>query len=409
MTKPLEGVVVVDLTAALAGPYATFLLAGLGARVIKVENPRGGDPVRLHAPYVGSDGVSMARDTGDSVSLPFLSRGRGKESVTLDLKHEEAPRVFADLVRNADVVVENFSRGTADRLGVGYEAARAANPRIVYCAISGFGAVGSPGEDKAYDSIIQGLSGIMLVSGEPEDPPVKIGMPIADLTAPLFGVIGILSALRQRETTGEGQFVDVSMLGVLTSLVASEAWEAVESAGIPTRTGNSVQRLAPFGIFRTSDGWAAICAPLDDAFERLCTAIGRPHLTTDERFATHQARVSNFRELDRELEAWTCERTAAEVVSTLKAANVAVGEVREPKDAVRDPRLVAREETLQLSHPEHGLVEGAYGPGVPIVFSASERTFGEPPILGQHNESVYAELAGYSLERIAQLTERGVI
>ena len=191
--KPLEGITVVDLTAALAGPYATFLLAALGARVIKVENPRGGDRVRSHPPFAGEDGVAIRRAATPTCRVPFLSRGRGKESVTLDLKHPDGPGVFLDLVRGADVVVENFSRGTADRLGIGYEACRAANPRIVYCAISGFGAEGPPGDDKAYDTVIQALSGIMMLSGEEGDPPVKIGMPFADLVSPLFGLIGILS------------------------------------------------------------------------------------------------------------------------------------------------------------------------------------------------------------------------
>jgi CoA:oxalate CoA-transferase len=407
VSKALEGVTVIDLTTALAGPYGTFLLAALGARVIKVENPRGGDNVRHHAPYVTSEGVTMA-PSDDTVSLPFLSRGRGKESVTLDLKHPEGPRIFADLVRNADVVVENYASGVADRLGVGYEAARAANPRIVYCAISGFGA-DDAGAEKAYDTIIQGLSGIMLVSGLPGDPPVKIGMAIADLTAPLFGVIGILGALQQRERTGEGQFVDVSMLGALTSLVASEAWEAVAEAGIPVRTGISVQRLAPFGIFRAADGWVSICAPLDDAFRRLCGAMGRAELAEDPRFATHGGRVQRFRELDAEIEAWTSRLTVAEATRTLRGADVAVGEVREPKDAVRDPRVLARGETMRLAHPVHGEIDGAYGPGLPVRFSAADVELRPPPLLGEHNESVYRELAGYDEAELARLAAAGAI
>ena len=407
--KPLADVTVVDLTGALAGPYATFLLAALGARVIKVEHPRAGDRVRSHPPFAGEDGITMQRRSDTDLSLPFLSRGRGKESVTLDLKHPEGPGVFADLVRAADVVVENFSRGTADRLGVGYEACRTVNPRIVYCAISGFGAEGPAGDDKAYDTVIQALSGIMMLSGEEEDPPVKIGMPFADLVSPLFGLIGILAALRVRDATGEGQFVDVSMLGAVTSLVASEPFELLERLGIPARTGNSTIRLTPFGIFRTEDGHVAICATNDHECARLFTAMGQPALLENEHFATVPARVANFREVETAVEAWTSSLPTSAVVAELTAAGVAAAPVREPREAVRDGEVLRRGETAPLRHPGHGVVEDAYGPGLPIIFSRSETELGPPPYLGEHNERVYTEVAGYSAARVADLRSRGVI
>jgi len=407
--KPLEGITVVDVTAALAGPYATFLLAALGARVVKVENPRGGDRVRSHPPFAGENGVSFRRAADTDLSVPFLSRGRGKESVTLDLKHADGPGVFLDLVRGADVVVDNFSRGTADRLGIGYAACSGANPRIVYCAISGFGAEGPTGEDKAYDTVIQALSGIMMLSGEEGDPPVKIGMPFADLISPLYGLIGILAALRVRDATGAGQFVDVSMLGAVTSLVASEPFELLERFGIPARTGNSTIRLTPFGIFRTADGHMAICATNDHECERLFEEMGMRHLLDDERFATVQARVENHRDVEAAVEEWTRTLPTAEAVARLTRAGVAVAPVREPKEAVRDEQVVRRGETALLSHPLHDDVGEIYGPGLPIRFSATETSLGEPPQLGQHNDSVYRDVAGYSVEHIAQLRSNGVI
>jgi CoA:oxalate CoA-transferase len=407
--KPLEGVTVVDVTAALAGPYGTFLLAALGARVIKVENPRGGDRVRNHPPYAGASGVTMRRQADDDLSVPFLSRGRGKESVTLDLKHPDGPGVFLDLVRGADVVVENFSRGTADRLGIGYEACRAANPRVVYCAISGFGAEGPIGEDRAYDTVIQALSGIMMLSGEEGDPPVKIGMPFADLISPLFGLIGILSALRVRDATGEGQFVDVSMLGAVTSLVASEPFELLERLGIPARTGNSTVRLTPFGIFRTADGNVAICATNDHECAKLFDAMGEPELLEDERFASVGARVENYREVEAAIERWTRAHPTDGVVGRLQEAGVAVAPVREPKEAVKDEQVLRRGETARLAHPLHGIVDEIYGPGLPIQFSASATELGSPPLLGQHNKAVFRDVAGYSDEQIASLSERGVV
>ncbi|MFM5907725.1 MAG: CaiB/BaiF CoA transferase family protein, partial [Novosphingobium sp.] len=203
MHRPLEGLTVIDLTRALAGPYATMLLAGLGAKVIKVEEPRGGDLARENSPYVGRDGVIVERRHDDDISISHLTRARSKYGVSLDLKTEEGRQVYFDLVRKADVVVENFTAGTADRLGIGYQACKAVNPRVVFASLSGFGATDRDG--KAMDVIIQALSGAMFTSGEPGHPPVRIGIPIADMLAPVFTVIGILAAIEQRHSTGVGQ------------------------------------------------------------------------------------------------------------------------------------------------------------------------------------------------------------
>ena len=184
-----------DLTLALAGPFATFLLAGLGARVIKIENPEAPDPCRQNPPYIGRDGVSLGRTRPDDVSVSALNRLRGKYGVTLNLKHPDARDVFLDLLRQADIVVENFAAGTLDRLGVGYAFARSINPRVIYCSVSGFGATQTTGTGKAMDTIIQALSGLMMTSGAPDDPPVRVGVPVADLLAPVFGIVGILAAL----------------------------------------------------------------------------------------------------------------------------------------------------------------------------------------------------------------------
>ncbi|RYE00556.1 MAG: CoA transferase, partial [Sphingomonadales bacterium] len=233
--RPLEGLRVIDLTRALAGPYATLLLAGLGAEVIKVEDPKGGDLARENSPYVGRDGVVIERRHEDDISISHLTRARGKRGVALNLKNPKAREIFADLVRTADIVVENFTAGTADRLGVGYAAAREVNPRIIYASLSGFGADVHDG--KAMDIVIQALSGAMYTSGEHDHPPVRIGIPMADMLAPVFTVIGILSALEQRHRTGVGQHVDVSMLGALTSFVAIENWAAMRAVDMLANAG----------------------------------------------------------------------------------------------------------------------------------------------------------------------------
>ena len=410
LPRPLEGVTVVDLTIALAGPYATLLLAGLGARVIKVENPHGGDRVRNNAPYFGRDGLTLRRQHDDDMSLGTLERSRGKESVTLDLKQPEAREVFADLVRHADVVVENYSRGTADRLGVGYAAARAVNPKVVYCSISGFGAQGAPGSGKAMDAIIQALSGTMLTSGEPGDPPVRVGIPIGDLSAPLYAVIGILAALRQAEATGQGQHLDVSMLGSLTALVAGEQSHLLQPLGVSGRNGRFMPRLAPFGVFATADGWIAICAPEDKFAEGVLAAMDRPELLGDERFATRDGRVAHAGELHALIEGWSSTLPSADVLAVLEAHGVPCAPVREPADAVRDELLLAREDTVPLRHPTYGSADGLIGSGVPVHFSGSQVGYaGTAPVLGEDNATVYRDLLGYPAERFDELAADGVI
>jgi CoA:oxalate CoA-transferase len=408
---PLEDITVLDLTTALAGPFATLLLAGLGARVIKIENPiGGGDTCRSNAPYLGSTGGTLARQHADDVSVSALNRLRNKLGVTLNLKHPEAQAVYADLVKSADVIVENFSRGTLDRLGAGYAFAQKVNPRIVYCSITGFGSEGEPGTGKAMDLIIQALSGIMLTSGGPNDPPMRIGVPFADLAAPLFGVIGVLAAIHQAQRTGVGQHVDVSMLGVLTMLVSGEPFDLLERCGVPQRTGVTVPRLAPFGMYRTKDGFVTICAPTETFAHSLFQAIGQPELATDPRFTGRDDRVVNVSEMDTIVEAFTVARTSAEVIRTLEAHGVPAAEVRDPKDAVRDPRVVSRGETVPLAHPTYGLVEDVYGMGMPIKFSGAQAGFDAPPPgLGEHNREVYCDLLGYSGERLEELKTKRVI
>src|SRR5580693_6028133 len=351
---PLGDITVLDLTTALAGPFATLLLAGLGAKVIKIENPAGGgDSCRSNAPYLGSAGATLARQHEDDISVSALNRLRNKLGVTLNLKHPEARSVYADLVKSADVIVENFSRGTLERLGVGYKFAQEVNPRVVYCSITGFGSEGEAGSGKAMDTIIQALSGVMMTSGGPGDPPVRIGVPFADLTAPLFGVIGVLAAIHQAQQTGIGQHVDVSMLGVMTMMVSGEPFDLLERCGVPQRTGLTVPRLAPFGLYQTRDGYVSICAPMEAIAHALFQAIGRPDLSTDPRFAKRDDRVVNVSEVDAIIEAFTCSRTSAEVIAALEEHGVPVAEVRDPKDAVRDPRVVSRGETVPLLHPKY--------------------------------------------------------
>jgi len=408
---PLAGLTVLDLTLALAGPFATFLLAGLGARVIKIENPEAPDPCRQNPPYVGRNGVSLRPTRPDDVSVSALNRLRGKHGVTLNLKHPDARGVFADLLRQADVVVENFSAGTLDRLGVGYGFAKTVNPRVIYCSVSGFGATtASTGTGKAMDTIIQALSGLMMTSGTPADPPIRVGVPVADLIAPVFGVVGLLAALHQRDTTGLGQHVDVSMLGVLTSLVAAEPFDLLEACGLPLRTGRTVPRLTPFGVFESADGYVAICAPTEHFARGVFDAIGHPEFAADSRFATRDARVVHDDEMNAAIEAFTRTVPTAALVSLLEAHGVPAAAVRSPAAAVRDPRVRDRGETVPLEHPEFGHVADVIGMGVPIRFSDASVGAERPaPTVGQDNALVYGDWLAYGEARVESLHAAGVI
>lgn len=409
LQRPLEGLRVIDLTRALAGPYATLLLAGLGAQVIKVEDPRGGDLARENSPYVGRNGVTVERSHPDDVSISHLSRARGKLGVSLNLKAPGAQQVFEDLCRDADIVVENFTAGTADRLGVGYAVAHQVNPRVIYCSLSGFGADSPDG--KAMDIIIQALSGAMYASGDPDAPPVRMGIPVADMLAPVFAVIGILAALEQRHRTGVGQHVDVSMLGALTSFVAIENWSALAAAGMPARTGLTVQRLSPFGVFECADGYVAVVAVHEKLARGLFRAMGQPDLGDDPRFASRDARVSNAVALEARITTWSRTLPVAEVVRLLEAEGVPTAPVRHPEEALVDPRVMAREETMPIAHPAYPHRSELRTSGVPIRFSDARTGFDEalPIAIGEHNLAIYRDLLGYDDAQLATLVQEGVI
>jgi CoA:oxalate CoA-transferase len=410
LPKPLADITVLDMTVALAGPFATLLLAGLGARVIKVENPASGDTCRENAPYLGEDGASLIRRSADDISVSAINRLRNKLGITLNLKHPAAHAIFADLVKRCDVLVENYSRGTLDRLGVGYSWLHKINPRLVYCSITGFGSEDESSPAKAMDTIIQAQSGMMYTSGEPQDPPIRVGIPMADLCAPMFGVIGVMAAIHQAQRTGVGQHIDVSMLGALTMMVSVEPFDLLERCGIPQRTGQTLPRLAPFGVYPTRDGFIAICAPTEAMARAFFEAAGHPELADDEKFATRNARVKNFQELNGFIEHFTRSLTSAEAVARLERAGAPAAEVRTPYAATRDPRVTQRGETMPLLHPEHGAVEDVYGMGMPFTFSGSNIGFDQPPpALGEHNDMVFGQVLGYSSERIAELKSLKVI
>ena len=296
--RPLEGIRVIDLTVALAGPYGALLLGGLGAEVIHIEAPGEGEIARTNPPFVGPRGLSLEAKALDETSLTIVNRGRNKKSVTLDLKSPKGRELFFRMVEQADVVMENMSEGAAKRLGVGYDAVKAANPRVVYASISAFGEPSVCPGVKGMDIMVQAMSGLMAATGFADGPPTRVGVPIADMVTPLYAVNGILAALIQRGRTGRGQHVTVSMLDCLASIVAEEHFDVFGAAGVPLRTGNSHDRLTPFGVYACKDGHAAIVAFRPEWMRGLLEALGRPELLTDPRFASRGPRMKNAKVLE---------------------------------------------------------------------------------------------------------------
>lgn len=408
--KPLAGYRVLDLTVALAGPYCTLLLAGLGAEVIKVESPAGSDLARWNPPLVGPDGNVTDQQSPGTMSVSVLSRLRNKKSVTLNLKSEEGRRIFLDLVAKADIVVENQSEGTIERLGIGYEVARAVNPAIIYASIEGLGKASPLPGMKATDVIVQAASGLMDVTGFADGPPTRVGISVNDLVTPLFALSGVLAALLQRARTGRGQRVTVSMLDCMVSLLAMEHFDVIRPEGPTNRSGNHLNRLAPFGIFRSADGHVAISAPSDATARAVVEAMGAPELMEDPDFATRGARARNADELNRRIEAWTSRLTADEVVTELSTRRgVPAARVRRIDEVLHDPALLATGALQKLTHPLAGPLD-ALGPGMPIRFSEAQAGYDEPAHeFGSDAADVYGGLLGMTPETLERLKAAGVI
>lgn len=406
---PLEDIVVLDFTTHLSGPLVTYFLAGMGATVIKVEDLKG-DSVRGYAPFVDPDGkLTMWREHPEAMSLPILNRARGKHGITLNLKSPQAKEIYRELASRADVVVENYASGTADRLGIGYEATRAINPRIVYGSISGFGAGAMVGR-KALDGVIQALSGMMLASGSEGDAPLRVGVSIADAIAPLFAVMGICAALHRRDRTGEGEYVDVSMLGALSGLLAVGDWRAMEKVGTPTRTGNFNHRSTPFGVYECRDGHVCIGAGTNDGFTHaLFRMMGRPDMASDPRYATLAERSKRTPEVNALVEEWTRRHSLDEVERLVLEAGIPVGRVRSPADALDDPLLTERGEVAPVVHPALGPLPELKTVGLPMRFHEADYGHAAPaPQLGEHNTAVYRDWLGLDPQQLAAWKAAGV-
>lgn len=395
MSGPFAGVRVLDLSRILSGPYCTMVLADFGAEVIKVERPGAGDDTRHWGPpFVGGE------------SGYFLSINRNKKSITVDMSTPEGREIIYRLARTADVAIENFRPGTADRLGIGYERLRQENPSIIYCSISGFGQTGPYRDRPGYDALAQAMSGMMAITGEPDGPPMKHGMSIADIGAGMWAVFAIAAALYHRERTGEGQAIDVSLLDAQLSWLTYAAGNYFASGTNPGRYGSAHPNIVPYQPFATADGYIMLAVGNDRLWQQFCQAAGRPELADQPGFRTNAERVTNRAEVVATVAAIMAQRTTAEWMEVLERVGVPAGPINTVEQILRDPHVLAREMVVTLQHPTAGEVKTV---GIPAKLSDTPGTVrSAPPLLGQHTDEILAEL-GYDAAAIADLRERGIV
>ena len=395
MTGPLKGIRVLDLTRILAGPYATMILRDLGAEVIKIEQPGVGDEARDFGPFK------------NDFSLYFMSVNRGKKSITLNLKSPRGKELFLELVKGSDILVENFRPGTMEKLGLDYESLKTHHPSLLYAACSGFGQTGPYAMRGAYDMIIQGMGGIISITGEPDRPPVRVGTSIGDITSALFTAIGILSALRHRDQTGEGQLIDVGMLDCQVAILENAMVRYFSTGDIPRPLGRRHPAITPFEVFESADGYVVIAIGNNELWRKFCEHVGHSELIDDDRFNTNALRTENHESLFPILAEIMCRRTTDEWVEALEAIGVPCGPVNTVDKVANDPQVLARDMIAEVEHNTTGTVQI---PGIPIKLSETPGQIDAPaPNLGEHTSEVLIDLLGLGAEEVNQLKQDGIV
>ena len=394
--KALQDIQVLDLTRALAGPFCTLMLGDYGADVIKIEIPETGDDTRHWGPpFIGDE------------SAYFLSINRNKRSLTLNFKEQEAIKIFLKLVEKADVVVENFTPGVMKRFGLDYEAVKAINPSIIYCSISGFGQDGPYQNRPAYDQIMQGVSGLMSITGEPDGDPQKVGIAVSDIGAGMWAAFAVMTALHHRSNSGDGQHIDISMLDAQVAWMTYQAAYFFANEEPPKRLGAAHPTLVPYQAFMSQDGkYVNVAVGSERLWERFCEGVNRMDLKDDPNFAQNGDRVRNRSTLVPLLQEYFLTQPADYWVNALQSVNVPAGPINDLADVFSDPQILHREMLVEIPHPTLKSIKQT---GLPLKFSVTPGAFDKhPPLLGEHNEEILNSL-GYSAQDIAGLTNNAVI
>lgn len=394
--KPLEGIRVLDLTRALAGPFCTLMLGDYGADVIKIEIPGAGDDTRHWGPpFVGEE------------SAYFLSINRNKRSLTLNFKDPEAIKIFLQLAKDADVIVENFTPGVMTRFGLDYETVKGVNPKIVYCSISGFGQTGPYQSRPAYDQIMQGISGIMSITGEPDGEPQKVGIAVTDIGAGMWSAFAVMTAIFHREQKGEGQYIDISMMDSQVAWLTYQAATYFANDEPPKRLGAAHPTLVPYQAFMCEDGkYINVAVGSERIWDRFCQGMKMPEMKENPEYATNGDRVRNRDEIVPNLQKIFLTRPVNDWVQDLQEFNVPCGPINDLADVFSDPQLLHRKMFVEMPHPTLGSIKQT---GLPIKFSLTPGALDRhPPLLGEHNGELLKEL-GYSEADIQRLTEQEVI
>jgi crotonobetainyl-CoA:carnitine CoA-transferase CaiB-like acyl-CoA transferase len=397
-TGPLKGLRVFDLSRVLAGPTCVQMLADLGAEVIKIERPGSGDDTRGFAPPVMP---------GTNESAYFVGVNRNKRSVTLDIGQKEGQEIALKLIADCDILVENFKVGALAKYGLGYEQLHARFPGLVYCSITGFGQTGPYAPRPGYDSLIQAMGGVMSLTGEPDGLPQKVGVPVADLFAGLYGCIGVLAALRHRDLTGEGQQIDISMLDAHVAWLANQGMNYLATGENPVRLGNQHPNIAPYQVFPTADGHIVLSVGNDPTFKRFCEAFGLTQMLEDPRFVTNAARVGNRQLVTDTLTPVMQQHPTHWWIERLEALKIGCGPINKLSEVFADPQVVARNMVLEMAHSSGQTVKVVANP---VKLSETPTDYRiAPPLLGEHTDAVLADRLGLDAAALAALREKNVI
>lgn len=393
--KPLENIVVLDLSRVLAGPYCTMMLADFGANIIKIEPPEVGDDSRAFGPFIGKE------------SVYYMSLNRNKRSITLNFKEQEAKDLFKEMVKKADIVVENYRPGTMEKFGLGYDVLKEINPKIIYAACSGFGHSGPYMDKPAYDIVVQAMGGIMSITGPEGGEPCRVGASVGDIIAGMFTAYGIMTALFHRSLTGVGQKVDVGMLDCQVAVLENAMARYLSSGVVPKPAGTRHPSITPFESYTAKDGYVIVGAGNDKLWEKLCNLLGREDLIADERFKTNAKRTENVKQLKTIFDDTFSKKTIQEWIDKLEEAGIPCAPINTVDKVINDPQVNYRNMIVETEHPVAGKIKMA---GVPIKMSETPGAVEQPaPLLGQHTEDILKEFLNLTSEQVKGLRDRNVL